>query len=311
MLRIGRLRFVCVVVVLLSVAFLAGCNDADTGDRSPDWDGQADGFIERVSGKTYTLTTKVSPSGSGSVSRSPDKRSYTYGERVTITAVPDDGYLFDSWTIGGNGIIANMNDASTSILIKDNVTMTVSFIQIGVIVEIGNQIWTAENMNHEPSSGNSWCYDNDDSYCDKYGRLYDWEAAMSVCPNGWRLPSRGDWDILAEFVGGVRPDYYYDEDLHVWLYVGSKLKAKNGWNINVNGIGNGTDDYGFAALPGGDYYYGYFGGVGSESCWWTATESANGAYIRYMGLWDGYEDTMLEFIDENVYGSYVRCVRDK
>jgi uncharacterized protein (TIGR02145 family) len=42
----------------------------------------------------------------------------------------------------------------------------------------------AENLNYQPETGKSWCYNDSDSYCEKYGRLYDWEAAMKVCPAG-------------------------------------------------------------------------------------------------------------------------------
>jgi len=63
-------------------------------------------------------------------------------------------------------------------------------------VEIGKRIWMVENLNYRPLSDSSWCYRDSDSYCDKYGRLYDWENAMTVCPQGWKLPSLRDWDIL-------------------------------------------------------------------------------------------------------------------
>jgi hypothetical protein len=67
--------------------------------------------------------------------------------------------------------------------------------------QIGEQIWMAENLNYW--MGNSWCYNDRDSYCDKYGRLYEWDAAKTACPDGWRLPSRADWDILANAAGGI------------------------------------------------------------------------------------------------------------
>jgi len=66
---------------------------------------------------------------------------------------------------------------------------------------------------------------------------------------------------------------------------GRKLKATSGWNSG----GNGTDQYGFSALPGGNGYSGgSFDVVGFSGLWWSANEyNSNNAYGRYMGY--GYD----------------------
>lgn len=74
------------------------------------------------------------------------------------------------------------------------------------ITQVGDQVWMAENLNFEPSSANTDCpYDN----CDEYGRLYEWEAAVSddnvngsdICPCGWHVPSDEEWKELERSIG--------------------------------------------------------------------------------------------------------------
>jgi len=156
-------------------------------------------------------------------------------------------------------------------------------------VKIGAKIWMSQNMNYRPSIGNSWCYDNNSSNCDKYGRLYDWNAAKTACPSGWHLPSRKEWKELVTAVG-------------VATVVGKKLKV-------VSPEWNGTDEYKFSAQPGGYRNDdGSFSAVGTDGSWWTATESNNNnAYLRYMS--SDYE-SVLEMEYDKSNGFSVRCVMD-
>ena len=70
------------------------------------------------------------------------------------------------------------------------------------------QIWMAENLNYFDSvltpslQDGSWCYKNDESQCYKYGRFYNWEAALDACPDGWHLPNTLEWDTLVTKMGG-------------------------------------------------------------------------------------------------------------
>jgi uncharacterized protein (TIGR02145 family) len=156
--------------------------------------------------------------------------------------------------------------------------------------KISNQIWMAENLNY--NAPGSKCYDNNPKNALKYGRLYDWQTAKKANPSGWHLPTDEEWQILVDFVGG--------NDV-----AGKSLKAKNGWYKD----GNGTDDYGFAALPGGNCYpNGNFCDVGSFGIWWSATEDNSGyAYLRYMG-W-GHSNVIYDNNDKIELVS-VRCVQD-
>lgn len=156
-------------------------------------------------------------------------------------------------------------------------------------VKIGNQVWMAENMNYTTSSG-SWCYDNNSSNCNKYGRLYDWETAKNACPSGWHLQSEAEWNTLTNFMGSD---------------AGKKLKSTSGWKSN----GNGTDAYGFTALPGGRRNgSGTFDGGGDGGYWWISTElTTNYAWSRALSNTHGDVSMGFHYPQD---GLSVRCLRD-
>jgi len=140
-------------------------------------------------------------------------------------------------------------------------------------VKIGEQVWMAENLNIK--TGDSKCNEDDESNCQKYGRLYDWETAKTTCPKEWHLPSNVEWNKLMNFAGGDK--------------AAEKLKAKS-WN--------GVDAFGFSALSGG-------------SPWWSSSEE--GVY-DYNYNYDGFifysgEQAYNEDYTES-YFNYVRCIKD-
>lgn len=61
-------------------------------------------------------------------------------------------------------------------------------------VNIGDKIWMAENLNHQTDG--SMCYENRSARCEKNGRLYLWNEAVTACPEGWHLPSRNEFEDL-------------------------------------------------------------------------------------------------------------------
>jgi uncharacterized protein (TIGR02145 family) len=196
-------------------------------------------------------------------------------------------------------------------------------------VKIGSQTWMAKNLNY--AADGSKCYgeggevstydqetDTDiyttlsnaeiQANCSIYGRLYDWTTAMAlpsncnsnscssqinakhrgICPSGWHIPSDAEWSTLTSYVGSS---------------AGTKLKATSGWNSN----GNGTDEFEFAALPGGGSD-GVFRDVGDYGVWWSATEdNARDAYIRIMIY---YSEDVRRDEDYKNYLFSVRCVQD-
>jgi len=164
-------------------------------------------------------------------------------------------------------------------------------------VKIGGQTWLAENLNYAGTNGDiGKCYDNDPANGEKYGRLYTWDEAIKISPAGWHLPTGAEWTQLTDFVGGA-------------AIAGRKLKSTSGWNDYKEVLGNGTDEYGFSALPAGfGYSDGSFDTAGSFGRWWSASEvGASGASYRRMDYF--HEDARWLIYSKNGLLS-VRCVAD-
>jgi uncharacterized protein (TIGR02145 family) len=176
-------------------------------------------------------------------------------------------------------------------------------------VQIFNQCWLKENLNFE--KGNSWCYNFDPANCDIYGRLYNWETALTVCPDGWHLPSDAEWKILegvadSQFAPG---DAEWDNSGLRGFDVGKNLKSDSGWNSN----GSGVDLYGFSALPGGYRYYpGDFYSIGDYAYWWTSdvypSSSQSTAWNRRLFFGNSQSN---RYDRDKGNGFSVRCLKDK
>ena len=163
-------------------------------------------------------------------------------------------------------------------------------------VLIGEQCWTQENMNYEPSSGKTLCYGGNEANCATYGLLYNYEAAEGACPSGWRLPTASEYDAIAGLT--LARDETIDDD------AGRHLKASSGWNGE-----NGDDNIGFTALPAGkcdeekDCEK-----VGSFGYWWSSTAVGTYAHktLNLTGDNDGFSSSF-GFANEEF--ASVRCVK--
>ena len=158
-------------------------------------------------------------------------------------------------------------------------------------VLIGNQTWMAQNLQY--TTANSRYYDNKMDNVIKYGLLYTWTDALNVCPSGWHLPTKAEWDTLYAYVGGSN-------------VAGSVLKSQSDWAQH----GNGSDAYSFTVVPSGAWMSGTYGGyMGEETyaCIWSSTEhNSNKAYTA---SFDYYSDGVSGAEDKNNACS-VRCIND-
>ncbi|MCQ2102761.1 MAG: hypothetical protein MJY98_05990 [Fibrobacter sp.] len=162
-------------------------------------------------------------------------------------------------------------------------------------VEILNTCWTAENMKNELSSVETFaCYDDDPANCEKYGMMYSYEAASSICPTGWRLPETKDLQDMLDYSG----------EWNDWA--GMYLKSKDGWDGDAE---TGTDALGFNALPGGGYTNEGFRGLGKYGVWWTSSKKTTTSHyvLKLTGDDDSFYATGNAM--ENDFYAYVRCIR--
>ena len=180
-------------------------------------------------------------------------------------------------------------------------------------VKLNKATWMAENLKYKPDSGVSVCFGNNVENCATYGRLYDWTTAMAIasiyldstwggsdvghqgiCPAGWHLPSRSEWESLFTTVDGIST-------------AGKKLKSKDGWYDN----GNGTDDYGFTALPGGiGNSDGSFDFLYEAAVWWTATEDKDRRYAWGINMWNYENKAKIYQHTKWADKSSIRCVEN-
>ena len=195
-------------------------------------------------------------------------------------------------------------------------------------VKIGDQVWMAEKLNFDPGQGGSgedkydwsWCYDNEPKKCDVAGRLYTWAAAIDsvklatdtknpqdcgdgkkcalpdtvygICPPGWHLPSKAEFGTLLTVMGGQST-------------ASNVLKSQSGWAESKNG----TDAFGFSALPVGGWapLYGFYL-AGNGAYFWSAT-GFDADYAEHLGIDYDKENTFLDFAYKHS-GSSVRCIKN-
>ena len=199
-------------------------------------------------------------------------------------------------------------------------------------VKIGGQVWMAENLNFE--TDNSFCYNDSAEYCEKYGRLYTWAAAMDsavlfsnngkgcgfevecmptypvrgICPSGWHLPSKEEWQTLHSAVVSIADSKPSTE--------GALLKSTSGWNRS----GNGTDAFGFSALPAGSRNDGWgragsrndgrfrYSDEGDCAIFWSSTQ-ANHMNVRTMSLLYDLDIINVGYCNKYM-GNSVRCLKN-
>lgn len=124
------------------------------------------------------------------------------------------------------------------------------------------KLWTAQNLNLNVAG--SFCYQDAEANCDRYGRLYTWKSALVACRSlgpKWRLPTESDWRELARQYGGVSED---SRDGGRKAYAALSIDGRSGFN----------------ALLAGGRVNGNFDRLGAHGFYWTQSESVpDGAWF--------------------------------
>ncbi len=202
------------------------------------------------------------------------------------------------------------------------------------IVKIGAQYWMAENLrttkyNDGTSIPTGYSNDNwknltthayavfphtsieglnsDAEVLQAYGALYNWYSvtdARGLCPTGWHVPTDVEWYTMESYIDNTIDDPTAMGERGT--DGGTLLKATSDW-LND---GNGTDDYGFAALAGG-YRWGTdgsFSGIKTDGFWRTSTP-ADETYDYIRALWN-QNSTIRRTATQKKDGLSIRCIKD-
>ncbi len=189
--------------------------------------------------------------------------------------------------------------SSSSIALSGIVYGSLHDIRDGKIyktVEIEGKTWMAENLNFYRSLDGSivldsaFCYDDVITNCDKYGRLYQEDAAVKACPEGWRLPTDEEWSFMRNTVK-IKNDV---DDVNI------PLRAVGAWDDKVSA----TNASGFSAIPAGYRTKGgIYDGEGTRGYFWGENDK-----LYYGWILSRQYELEKESLIRGYYAYSVRCV---
>ncbi len=150
--------------------------------------------------------------------------------------------------------------------------------------------WTTQNLNLKIAP--SYCYEDSEANCRKYGRLYTWESARRACQSlgkGWRLPTDEEWRQLAKPYGGVREDSNdAGKTAHLALLTGGSSRFN-------------------AVLGGGRAGNGEYARLEAHGFYWTASET-DATHAWYINFAHGSLSLNRQTDGEKDRAFSVRCV---
>lgn len=191
-------------------------------------------------------------------------------------------------------------------------------------IEIGKQIWMAENLktttycngdsisnivdDDEWSNINEagWSYlENDSGHDSLFGKLYNWLTVYderNICPCGWHVPTDAEWKELIDYLGGP-------------FVAGGKMKSKgnlfDGTGLWTHPNHAATNESGFSGLPGGYREVdGEFRSRNNFTFWWSSSEENEyfsiGFALRY-----NFGDVITAGYANKKSGFSIRCIKNR
>lgn len=164
--------------------------------------------------------------------------------------------------------------------------------------------WMTQNLNYNTSG--SFCYEDKNSNCQNFGRLYTWAAAKSACPEGWHLPSDQEWQDMAKKYGGAVEDFDYRTNKGKAAYQSLIASGSSGFFARLGGL-----------YHGGSIDLGYSSDLGYSGSYWTSTASSLWNIITQQGADNAWsydferEYTGLRRVKRNKnWAVSCRCIKD-
>ncbi|KPK85294.1 MAG: hypothetical protein AMS27_07615 [Bacteroides sp. SM23_62_1] len=110
-------------------------------------------------------------------------------------------------------------------------------------IQIGDQWWMAQNLNFDVYD--SYCYNNSNINCQEFGKLYNWQTAITVCPEGWHLPTDKEWSEMESQIGMDFYDAYINVGFMRGIPQGRELKDGGcvGFNAKLGGQRSSSGNY--------------------------------------------------------------------
>lgn len=154
--------------------------------------------------KTSSSSAKSSSSSAKSSSSSAKSSSSSAKSSSSSAAIPSKLYDCEEYKCVTTKYLNPEIEYGEYLDVRDT--------QVYRTVQIGEQVWMAQNLNYK-SDTLSFCYRNDSLNCLQWGRLYTWEKALAVCPDGWHLPDTSEYRILVDYVNEHKGDLKLGESL--------------------------------------------------------------------------------------------------